>query len=115
MRSDLAALTPPLVMAVAFIAGVIALLRREMSPRRRGRITQLDENDPSAGPYGTETTSAGYAPMPGDEQNSTGKPSDNNSGNSRVAGCGAQDLPEGADHDVINPASEDHRPASHEA
>ncbi len=35
MRSDLAALTPPLVMAAAFIAGVVALLRREMAPTRR--------------------------------------------------------------------------------
>jgi hypothetical protein len=35
MRSDLAALIPPLVMAAAFVAGVVALLRREMAPRRR--------------------------------------------------------------------------------
>ncbi len=41
MRNDLAALTPPLVMAVAFIAGVVVLLRREMAPRRRGRISLL--------------------------------------------------------------------------
>ncbi len=38
MRSDLAALIPPLVIAVAFIAAVLALLRREMVPRRRGHM-----------------------------------------------------------------------------
>lgn len=37
MRSDLAALIPPLVIAAAFIAGVVALLRREMAPRRQAK------------------------------------------------------------------------------
>ena len=32
---DLAALTPPLVVCVAFIIGVAVLLRREMAPKRR--------------------------------------------------------------------------------
>ena len=32
---DLAALTPPLVVCVAFIIGVAMFLRREMSPKRR--------------------------------------------------------------------------------
>jgi len=35
MWSDLAALTPPLIVAVAFLIGVAMLLRREMSPKRR--------------------------------------------------------------------------------
>ena len=35
MWSDLAALTPPLVVCVAFLIGVAILLRREMSPKRR--------------------------------------------------------------------------------
>jgi hypothetical protein len=35
MWQDLAALTPPLVVCVAFIIGVILFLRREMSPKRR--------------------------------------------------------------------------------
>ena len=35
MWSDLAALTPPLVVCVAFLIGVAMLLRREMSPKRR--------------------------------------------------------------------------------
>jgi hypothetical protein len=35
MWQDLAALTPPLVVGVAFIIGVAVLLRREMAPKRR--------------------------------------------------------------------------------
>jgi flagellar biogenesis protein FliO len=33
--NDLAALTPPLVVCLAFLIGVAWLLRREMSPKRR--------------------------------------------------------------------------------
>ncbi len=113
MRTDLAALTPPLVMAAVFIAGVVALLRREMSPRRRGRMTPPDETGSSRGPHG-ETMSARYTAMPGGQQNSPGKDrSDNNSGNTDVAGCGTQDLSQSADDSVINPAPEDRPPASH--
>ena len=35
MWTDLAALTPPLVVCLAFLIGVAMLLRREMSPKRR--------------------------------------------------------------------------------
>jgi hypothetical protein len=35
MWQDLAALTPPLVVGVAVLIGVVLLLRREMSPKRR--------------------------------------------------------------------------------
>jgi len=35
MWSDLAALTPPLVVCVAFLIGLAMFLRREMSPKRR--------------------------------------------------------------------------------
>jgi hypothetical protein len=35
MWSDLATLTPSLVVCVAFLVGVALFLRREMSPRRR--------------------------------------------------------------------------------
>jgi len=35
MWQDLAALTPPLVVCIAFLVGVAMLLRREMSPKRR--------------------------------------------------------------------------------
>ena len=34
MWQDLAALTPPLVVCVAFIVGLIIFLRREMGPKR---------------------------------------------------------------------------------
>ncbi len=35
MWQDLAALTPPLVVCVAFVIGLVVFLRREMSPKRR--------------------------------------------------------------------------------
>ena len=35
MWQDLAALTPPLVVCVAFFIGLAVFLRREMSPKRR--------------------------------------------------------------------------------
>jgi membrane protein insertase Oxa1/YidC/SpoIIIJ len=35
MWQDLAALTPPLVVCVAFLIGLVMFLRREMSPKRR--------------------------------------------------------------------------------
>ncbi len=35
MWTDLAALTPPLIVCIAFLIGVAMLLRREMSPKRR--------------------------------------------------------------------------------
>lgn len=34
---DLAALTPPAVVCVAFVVGLVLLLRREMAPKRRVR------------------------------------------------------------------------------
>ena len=36
MWQDLAALTPPLVVCVAFIIGLVIFLRREMGPKRNG-------------------------------------------------------------------------------
>jgi len=35
MWQDLAALTPPLVVCVAFIVALVMLLRRELGPKRR--------------------------------------------------------------------------------
>ena len=37
MWSDLAALTPPLVVCVAFLIGVAMLLRSQLSPKRRAQ------------------------------------------------------------------------------
>jgi hypothetical protein len=36
MLTDLAALTPPLVVGLAVLIGLVLLLRSQMSPRRRG-------------------------------------------------------------------------------
>ena len=35
MWADLAALTPPLVVCVAFLIGVVMLLRSQLAPKRR--------------------------------------------------------------------------------
>jgi membrane protein insertase Oxa1/YidC/SpoIIIJ len=40
MWRDLAALTPPLVVCLAFLVGVAMLLRREMSPKRRAERSE---------------------------------------------------------------------------
>jgi hypothetical protein len=46
MLQDLAALTPPLVICVAFLIGVWAVLRREMAPKRRAeRNNKRPPND----------------------------------------------------------------------
>ncbi len=112
MRNDLAALTPPLVMAVAFIAGVVALLRREMAPRRRGGMTQPEETDWPRDPHG-EMTSPEYSQMPGGRQNGDGDgTSGDNSANNDAVGSAMRDLPDREDDGVISPASEDQPPAS---
>jgi hypothetical protein len=49
MLRDLAVLTPSLVVCVAFLAGVVVLLRREMAPRRRNREGDGSSEDMSAG------------------------------------------------------------------
>lgn len=46
---DLAVLAPSLIVCVAFLAGVFALLRHEMAPRRRGREDAGPAGDMSAG------------------------------------------------------------------
>ena len=42
MVQDLAALAPPAIVCVAFLVGVVALLRRELAPRRRARTEARD-------------------------------------------------------------------------
>ena len=44
MWQDLAALTPPLVVCVAFIIGLVIFLRRQMGPKRNG--SQRDRRRP---------------------------------------------------------------------
>jgi hypothetical protein len=55
MAQDLAALAPTAIVAVAFVAGVWLLLRRELAPRRRG---------------GTDTSSGDGAPPAGSQRKS---------------------------------------------
>jgi len=55
VRSDLAALIPPVVIAAAFIVAVVALLRREMAPRRRGHMTPPRQPDLPLGEGGQAT------------------------------------------------------------
>jgi type II secretory pathway pseudopilin PulG len=43
MRADLAALTPPLVVCVAFGIGVALLLRNQLAPKRRAARAQQTE------------------------------------------------------------------------
>jgi flagellar biogenesis protein FliO len=59
MLQDLAALTPPLIMFLAVIIGVIWLLRREMAPKRRAEassVSRCGDND-SVGPSEHDTRS----------------------------------------------------------
>jgi hypothetical protein len=42
MLQDLAALAPSLIVGGAFLVGVVALVRRELAPRRRDRAPALD-------------------------------------------------------------------------
>lgn len=45
MLSDLAALTPPVVVCAAFLVGLVLLLRREMAPKRRVQKDPDSEHD----------------------------------------------------------------------
>ena len=63
MLADLEALTPPLIMAAAFLIGVALFLRRQMSPRDQpaddddeGDIAGSTSNDdPGDGAHGPST------------------------------------------------------------
>ena len=112
MLTDLGALTPPLIMAVAFIAGVVALLRREMAPRRRGQMTSSGGTGSPGAPHG-EMTPPECARMAGRPPGKDG--SDGNFVTSDVAGSGTQDPLDTTDDGVISPASEGHLPAAPEA
>jgi hypothetical protein len=93
MLTDLAALTPPLVMAAAFIAGVVILLRREMAPRRR------DGNDQPEGAGSLKSPHREMAPRAftqdrGGSRKGHGQPaSGDNSANNHAAGSGMGDQP----------------------
>jgi hypothetical protein len=48
MRADLLALTPPLVVCVAFIVGLVLFLRHQLAPKR-GQDTKRRSRDTSSG------------------------------------------------------------------
>jgi hypothetical protein len=58
MLKDLAALAPPAVVCAAFLIGLVALLRREMAPKRRVR----EEADPERDNSGNNGIIAAKAP-----------------------------------------------------
>jgi hypothetical protein len=83
---DLAALTPPAVVCVAFLVGLVLLLRREMAPKRRVRegtrreaensgnngIIDVNEATSVAGPDGqTAAKTAGNAARNSDQRDGT--------------------------------------------
>jgi hypothetical protein len=63
MLADLAALTPPLIMAAAFLIGLTLFLRRQMSPRGQhgddgdeaGITDGTSNDDPGDAPHGPST------------------------------------------------------------
>ena len=63
MLADLEALTPPLIMAAAFLIGLTLFLRRQMSPRGQaeddgdeaGNTGSTSNDDPGDGTHGPST------------------------------------------------------------
>jgi hypothetical protein len=104
MLTDLAALTPPLVMAVAFIAGVVFLVRREMAPRRRGGMDHPEDADSRSGPHG-EIQAPVFTQARGGRRKGDGEPAPgNNSAHNHAAGSGMEDLPGSEDDGDIRRA-----------
>jgi hypothetical protein len=99
---DLAALTPPLVMAVAFIAGVIALLRKEMAPRRRGEMGPPDELDL---PRSEMTLSADSQMMRGARIGDVEDDCSDNSSNQDVSTSSRREPPRGDDDPTMDSTS----------
>ena len=79
LLKDLAALTPPVVVCVAFVVGLVLLLRREMAPKRRvregsrreaensGNNGIIDVNEATSA-AGRDGQSAGNAVQNGDQR-----------------------------------------------
>jgi hypothetical protein len=61
MLADLEALTPPLIMAVAFLIGLTLFLRRQLSPRDRA-ADEADEADIAGPAPNADTTDATHGP-----------------------------------------------------
>jgi hypothetical protein len=66
MLQDLAALTPPLIVCVAFLVGVGLLVRRELAPKRRARRDTAGPAGPGAPGEGPAPRQAETAPDRGD-------------------------------------------------
>jgi hypothetical protein len=75
---DLAALTPPVVVCVAFLVGLVLLLRREMAPKRRVREDPGGEHDISGN--GIIDGNAPTSPTTPDEHDGAGRPSRDDAG-----------------------------------
>jgi|SRR4051795_10168915 hypothetical protein len=58
MLQDLAALTPPLIVCVAFLIGVGFLVRRELAPKRRAARTAAGSPPASTRPVTMDSVSA---------------------------------------------------------
>ena len=108
MRSDLAALIPPLVIAAAFIAGVVALLRREMAPRRE---TRPRPGQPQS-PPGMDSEMRQHQ-IPHETQNSDADGSADNSANDDVVVSSGTDPAGCAQDGSLGPVHEDGPPAQH--
>ena len=61
MLADLAALTPPLIMAAAFLIGLTLFLRRQLSPRGR-HAEDGDEADITGGTSNDDPGDAAHGP-----------------------------------------------------
>jgi hypothetical protein len=107
MRSDLAALIPPLIIASAFIAGVVALLRREMAPRR-GRVPPGRAQSPAGMHSEME-----QGQIPHETHNSDDDGSVDNSANGDVAVSSGTDPSGRAQDRSLGPVHEDGPPAQH--
>jgi hypothetical protein len=75
LLKDLAALTPPAVVCVAFIVGLVLLVRREMAPKRRVREGARREADISGNNGIIDANEATSAARP------DGNPAGNRAGN----------------------------------
>ena len=61
MIADLEALTPPLIVAAAFLFGLAMFLRRQLGPRRR-EAEEGDEGDIRGGASNTDPGDATHGP-----------------------------------------------------
>jgi hypothetical protein len=75
LLKDLAALTPPAVVCVAFLVGLVLLLRREMAPKRRVREDAGSERDIS-GNNGIIDAKAPASATGSDEREGAGRSAD---------------------------------------